>query len=126
MTTTAERAAKIRTQLKEMYPDCKFSVVKNYVSSIDICIMVAPEKYNLKEHAGKAFSNAFPQDYTIESYAMMCRILNMAYEDVNFYETADYGNQPDTHIWLKIGKWDKEFKTSEEIAEAKKSSAVFA
>ena len=120
-----QRAIELRSQLKALYPDVKFSITIHHYSSIHIDIMSAPEKYGF-QNTGSFNVYYLENRFEGESLAMMQNIWNLANVDVIYRETSDYGSQPSFYVSMHIGKWDKKFKTSEEIAEAKKLSAVIA
>lgn len=120
-----QRAIELRKQLKELYPDVKFSITIHHYSSIHIDIMSAPEKYGFQNVTDFNVYN-LEKSFEGESLAMMQNIWNLANVDVVYRDTSDYGSQPSFYISMYIGKWDKPFKASEEIAEAKKSTAVIA
>ena len=120
-----QRAIELRTQLKELYPDVKFSITIHHHSSIHIDIMSAPEKYGF-QNTGSFNVFYMEESFEGETLAMMKNIWNIANVGVKHFETGDYGTQPSFYVWMHIGKWDKKFKTSEEIAEAKKQKTQIA
>lgn len=118
-----QRASELRTDLKGLYPDVKFSITIEHYSLININIMLAPEKYNFRN--GQYVNELYLEEYFEgEALEMLGNIWNIANKGVKYFETADYGTQPSFYVNINIGKSDKPFKSLEQIAEEKKQNKI--
>jgi len=117
--STKEIAKKIRSQVKEKYPTCKFSVATKS-ESINIALMEAPFEVFLPEHRKQKQYQQLNQYHLTEEYnddltpnALACmkavnEIVKVYRYDnsdpmIDYFETNFYYD-------LDIGKWDKPFK----------------
>ena len=121
METTKERAKRIRVELKERYPDCKFSVVTGYaslMSEITVSLMSAPRKpYTGSEHwsDGQAQLN----EYVLvrnkwDDDNGLCNGVHLerwAWDMLSAIANS-YGCFGSRHTFfhLQIGKWNKHFE----------------
>lgn len=120
MKTITERVAEIRKELKAQFPEMKLSVTKGRYKGADITIYEAPSEYNLDPNNSGSFSI---NHYHMEFYQGKAReiyeaIYAIAAKGVQYYETSDYGTQPNFYINISVGRYDREFKNiySEVIA----------
>jgi hypothetical protein len=112
--STTETVAEIRAELKKEFPDFKFSVRKRDYNSMNITILSAP--INLLEGSDKKYERV--NEYYIEDHYkdnpkvrdILKKIKNIAFKDVTYRETGDYGNQPSFYITISIGEYDKPFE----------------
>lgn len=109
--SNTERVAKIREKLKSEFPNYKFSITKEG-NGVRIRILEAPVNY-FEGQPDKQYIQV--NNYYISSSwegqarTDLMRINEIASEGVRYYETGDYGNQPDFYVWISIGGYDKPF-----------------
>ena len=117
-----DRAKEIRNQLKTEFPDIKFSVRIEKWRSIHISIMSAPEKYDFQNVNNRSINEFYlERQFQNEALQIMTRVKEIANEGNRYFETGDYGTQPLFYVNLGIGKWEKSFKTTEELKKEKEA-----
>lgn len=120
--TTKDIAKLIRQELKEQFPDCKFSVTTDYFSggsSITVALMQAPFEA-FTEEGKKKNKDGYHQvnEYYIEEDSYLTeqakKTLQKAQQVMQQYNYSDCDGMIDyfnvnyyTH--LEVGKWDKPF-----------------
>jgi len=115
---TTERVAEIRKELKETYPNYKFSIRRERYSSIYIKILSGPIDLFITQESresGFASVNHYWISDVYRDHHEIKEILNGIYEIVNrgnrlhgsVYD--DYGQTPDFYVHISIGDYDKPY-----------------
>lgn len=108
MKTGTEKIAEIRNELKFALPNCKFSIRKNHYNSMSIYLLSSPVSFE-QDHI-QVNQYHIESFYKGEQKDLLLKIKQIAFKDVTYRETGDYGTQPDFYIHLNVGKWDKPYK----------------
>ena len=105
---STERVKEIRTELKNTFPNFKFSITKDDHSGVRINILkgnvdferdhVSVNHYYINEH------------FQGEQARVLNKINEVANKGVTYRETGDYGTQPSHYVYITIGKWDKPYE----------------
>lgn len=109
--TVKQKVAEIRAELKKEFPKAKFSVRKEHHSGAKIAI--------LKSHVDFGRINYLSiNDYhpasgleTKEQIDFVSKVVEIGKKQVTrYYETGDYGTQPDFYLWITVGEYDKPYE----------------
>jgi hypothetical protein len=107
---STEDVAKKRQQLKEAFPDYKFSVRRENYSGITVTILEGSTQL-LEEGENYENVNVYSIDRVYADRPQVKDVLEKIYsildEGNKRRETGDYGTQPDFYIYLYIGESDK-------------------
>ena len=106
---TTQKVAEIRKQLKAQFPDFKFSVRKRDCNSMSVYILSAPYKM-IEEGYQQVNEYYIDSHYEGRTKEDLLKIKDIVMKDVTYYETGDYGTQPNFYTWISIGQWDKHFE----------------
>ena len=108
-TTTTDRVAQIRKELKAAFPGYKFSVIKHDYSSMSIYILSAP--YKMIEGTDEQVNTYYiDRNYEGRTRRDLKKIWDIATQGVSYRETGDYGTQPNFYVWMTIGRYDRPFE----------------
>lgn len=124
---TTERVKEIRSEIKKQFPDFKFSITREHLSTISVSILEAPFDL-LPDREEKYVSvNYFYIADNYKEYPQVGDVLQKIYNIMNagnrtVSEDADYGNIPAFYVSLRIGQWDKPFKVTESVRKPEKKS----
>lgn len=112
---TTSEVAQIRSALKLHFPQIKFSVRREHLSSVHVSIMKSPYDFSeFTNNRGRSINQYRLSDYK-EHEAMFKAIINIMktapdnkwFDDsdamTDYFHTAFY-------LHLEIGKWDKEYE----------------
>ena len=105
---TTERVSEIRKELKNLYPDFKFSISRDRFSTVRIVILEAP--IPLTEKKSETVNVYWIKERKGIQKEIFTQIVEIANQGVKHYETGDYGTQPSHYVDLLVGDWDKPFK----------------
>jgi hypothetical protein len=105
---TTQRVKEIRTKLKSLFPEVKFSVTKRHYNSMSISILSSPYDLTNEQHEQV---NQWRIDEWHEGKAkeILTKVYEVSSEGITYRETGDYGTQPDFYVSINIGKWDKPY-----------------
>jgi len=107
---STEDVAKKRQQLKEAFPDYKFSVRRENYSGITVTILEGSTQL-LEEGENYENVNVYSIDRGYADRPKVKEVLQKIYSIINegnkYRETGDYGTQPDFYVYLYIGESDK-------------------
>ncbi|MEA2036006.1 MAG: LPD29 domain-containing protein [Nanoarchaeota archaeon] len=111
METTKEISKKIRSRLKNQFPNCKFSVTSDY-SKIKVALMAGNFNPFLKDEKEISLNHYYLEKEAItdEAKVVLKTALSIANE-FNYDNSdlmADY-NDVGFYFGLSIGKWDKHY-----------------
>lgn len=127
----AEQVADIRKQLKDKFPNWKFSVKTIHHTKVCITILSGPLSFEFKEGRQYEQVNEFyiKDNYKGEQKDFLLEVYNIAKSqgyNPSVYEDGDYGHIPSYYINISIGSWEKayvqeiiETKPKREVAEVK-------
>lgn len=114
---TIERIKEIRAEIKKKYPNVKFSITRQHLSTVVIAVMESPFEfpenymqlnpipmYIKEHHAGKPYL-----DFLLDLATIASKGKRTVSED------GDYGSIPNFYVQLHIGKWDKPHVTNKSI-----------
>lgn len=115
--TTKEIAAIIRTYLKEIYSDCKWSVTMSsgtWTSSIYVVLLEAPYDVYAAgvEHGERGtYYRSDKEKYVSKAYAMLQDVIQFI-ESYHYDDSDSMIDYFDTNFYysVNIGTWDKPFK----------------
>jgi hypothetical protein len=106
---STEEVAKKRQQLKEAFPDYKFSVRREGYSGITVTILEGTFPFLEEDEKSKSV-NVYSIDRTYADKPYTRDVLNKIYSIIDEgnkrRETGDYGTQPDFYVYLNIGESD--------------------
>lgn len=108
MSITA-RIAEIRKELKYAFKGYKLSVVNYHYNGVSIYVLAAP--YEMTTQKSEQVNPYYiDRTYTGRTAEDLSKISRIASRGVRYYETGDYGTQPDFYVNISIGRWDRPFE----------------
>ena len=100
---SAEDVKKIRNRLKEVYPECKFSVIKDRDISVRVHLLESPFNF---EGYGTMWANDYdensPECWFVHQ---LIGIINNVHPRKEESYDGDYGSIPNYYLTLMIGKY---------------------
>jgi len=114
---TTETVQEMRAKIKAKYPNVKFSITRQHLSTIEVAVMESPFEfpenymqlnpipmYIKEHHAGKPY---------LEFLLSIAEIISAKSRTVS--TDGDYGNIPNYYYNIHIGKWNKPHVTNKAI-----------
>ncbi len=104
---STEHVANIRKELKNEFPEIKFSIRRENYSSVNVHIMESPYKFS-KNY--EQINHFYTENH--ENQELLKKITGIVIRDQKevVYD-SDYGSVPNYYLNLQVGKWDKPHKT---------------
>ncbi len=109
---SSEQVKTIRESIKKEFPKFKFSVTRQDFSTVCIAIMESPIDFGKTYAQVNHYHYASQWGHNQDAKTLFEKIMKIVEETaaVEYYETGDYGNQPNYYTHLAIGKWDKPYQ----------------
>jgi hypothetical protein len=109
-----EEVANIRKQLKDKFPNWKFSVTRDGHSRVSIVILSGPLHFEFKDGRNHQQVNEYyiEENHTGEWKEFLLEIYKIAKSqnyNPSIVEDSDYGHVPSYYISMSIGDWDKPY-----------------
>lgn len=100
---TTERVKEIREALKKKFPNVKFSVTREHMSTVKVAIMESPYSWSSNYQQLNPF---YPErEENPEFIKQIVEIISKGCETESV--DGDYGNIPTFYYDVNVGKWDK-------------------
>ena len=111
---STESVKEIRNELKNKFPDIKFSVIKEHYSSIIVALMESknPDLASLNGQYEQVNHYYIKDNYKDQPKIrdILLKINNIvSRNNYTVSVDSDYGNIPNFYINIHIGRWDKPF-----------------
>lgn len=120
---STDRVAEIRAELKNKYPEIKFSITREHGSTVSISILESYIDFKIEEGTYRQVNvYHISTQFTGDARDILLDIYNIANSGNGIMvNDGDYGNVPNFYVNINIGKWDKPYKINGEApAHAKK------
>jgi hypothetical protein len=120
--TTKQKVAEIREELKKEFPKVKFSIRKEDHRGVRIAVLKSHIDFGRISYMN--INDYYPENglETEEQKSFIKKVVEIAKKQVTrYYETGDYGTQPDFYTWITVGEYDK---PHEYVKDYKKSELV--
>lgn len=103
---SVEEVDVIRKELKEAFPNIKFSVVREHYSGVLISVMKGDMRFP-KEY--EQINEHYPERY--ENGEFLKKVIGIASKNVRtIANDGDYGNIPNYYVSVHVGKWNKPYE----------------
>lgn len=103
-----DKVKKVRQELKRKFPKFKFSVTMMNHNGVNVNIMQGPMELGKHESINHYHVDSNYKDNE-EKRKFLKKVIEISDIATEYYETSDYGRQPDYYLSVSIGKWDKEY-----------------
>ncbi len=107
-----EKVKEIREKIKKTFPNFKFSVVRRHSSTIKIDILKGPIDFGTSHSQVNTYYIDRHWDDKPDAKAFLETIKEIVQgvKTPRYYDTADYGTQPDYYLYIHIGRWNKPYE----------------
>ncbi len=108
---SAEEVKSIRNAVKKAFPAFKFSVTRDHSSGVIVRLTAGPLEFSEKRFEVNTHYIAEHYRDRPEMLKLFQGILEIMHsiKKPHYYETGDYGTQPDYYGYIQVGSWDKAY-----------------
>lgn len=111
---TTEKVAIVRQQLKEQFPDFKFSVRRDRDSTIDIAVLAGPIDFGSENATVNVYWIADHWKDNVPAMEFLLKVHAIANDGNRIVsQDGDYGNIPKFYVDMHIGRYETKYKIIE-------------
>jgi hypothetical protein len=105
---STEQVKEIRTELKNQFPNAKFSIKREHYSGVRIAVLASNVDFGIDyKQVNEYYIN---EHYSGDQAALLSKVYDIASKGTTWRETCDYGSQPSHYVWITIGAFDKTYQ----------------